>query len=188
MPAADSAGEVWQWTRDAFLRASEAGVFGDAHVEYLEGRVVRVVFDHWHGEVTVRLAECLPRVAGWTKTQATLASGESLPDPDWWVRRSTAEPIAHLAAGLAVWDPADVALVVEVADASYPPDTTDKMRIYGRAGYLTYWVVSRDGIEVFSEPHPTFGYSARHLHGPGEMISVPYGSGLEVSVSEILGL
>jgi len=78
-------------------------------------------------------------------SQAALATGESLPDPDLWLRRVGAQPVDVVSARLSRWDPADVLLVVEVADETVQEDLTIKARLYAAAGYARYWVVTHDG-------------------------------------------
>ena len=50
--------------------------------------------------------------------------------------------------------PADVAIIIEVADSSLGSDRADKCRIYARAGIRAYWIVNivDRQIEVYSSP------------------------------------
>jgi Uma2 family endonuclease len=69
-------------------------------------------------------------------------------------------------------EPADVALVVEIADSSLTDDR--KMaRIYGNAGIAVYWIVNLVDrqIEVCSGPHAD-GYTACDLFRPGDIVPV----------------
>lgn len=61
-------------------------------------------------------------------------------DPDVWVHRRGAAPVSRLGSTgrLARWSAGDVALVVEVADASFSADTEIKAGVCGRSGFGAY--------------------------------------------------
>src|SRR5688500_4385177 len=105
---------VYRWSRSEFLRAWEAGAF-DHRVELVNGEVWPVVIGYWHGDTVGQVMAALPR-DGVRVTTMSLPTGESLPDPDCWVRRAGAEPVDKLGSKIAVWAPEDVLLVVEVSD------------------------------------------------------------------------
>lgn len=75
---------------------------------------------------------------------------------------------------MAVWDPADVLLVVEVDDETVRADLTTKARLYGAAGFAVYWVVTREGVHEHTGPTP-FGYRVIRRYWPGDRLAVPYG-------------
>ena len=71
--------------------------------------------------------------------------------------------------------PADMALVVEVADSSVTRDRETKGPMYARAGIPVYWVVNVADkvVEVFTEPSgltdaPTYG--RRDEYPPGQVV------------------
>lgn len=178
--------ETWHWDEDSFVRAWEAGVFGDDRVELVEGEIWPVSIGEWHGAVTANVSRLLPN-GFWRVTIASLPASGSVPDPDLWVRRRGASPVARLGSEghLTRWDPVDVAVVVEVADTSYLADIQVKGRIYGSAGYPTYWVVHRDGVEVFTEPYDR-GYRQQRTYPPGESVPVPYRTDMSLAVNDLL--
>ena len=176
------AAPVYHWSQSEFLRAWEAGAFNH-RVELVEGEVWPVVIGPWHGKTTMRLAAVLPR-AGVEVTAETLPSGESLPDPDCWVQRADARPVRPLGAKLAVWDPADVLLVVEVSDDTMLHDLQTKVRLYGKAGYPVYWVVTQEAIYEHTEPHPD-GYRNRREYRSGERIPVGYAD-TDLAVADLI--
>jgi Uma2 family endonuclease len=53
--------------------------------------------------------------------------------------------------------PADVAIVIEIAEAALAQDRKDKGRLYARAGVPIYWIINLQDcwIEVYSEPQVT---------------------------------
>lgn len=170
---------TYRWSQSEFLRAWEAAAF-DHRVELVDGEVWPVVIGSWHGVTVGEVIASLPR-AGAKVTTETLPTGESLPDPDCWVRRAGAKPIGTLGARLSVWSPDDVLLVVEVSDETMLVDLEVKARLYGRSGYPVYWVVTPEVIYEHTEPAPT-GYRARREYRSGEQIPVAYaGTWLDVA-------
>lgn len=178
--------ETYVWDEGSFLRAWEAGAFGDVRVELVEGKVIRVVIGMWHARVVGRVARLVWR-DGWEVLLGTLPSSGSLPDPDAFVTRENAEPtrLVGTATKIAHWDPADIALVVEVSDSSFLYDTTVKADLYARSGFSTYWVVHRRGVEVFTEPSDE-GYRNRRSVRPNEDVALPYAPTEALAVADIL--
>lgn len=162
---------AYRWSQSEFLRAWEAGVF-DHRVELIDGEVWPVVIGSWHGDTVGQVTATLPRT-GVRVTTATLPTGESLPDPDCWVRRADAEPVGSVGTRLAVWSPSNVLLVVEVSDETVFHDLGVKAMLYGQAGYHAYWVVTQDVVYEHTEPTAT-GYRTRVEYRPGEQIPVRY--------------
>lgn len=173
----------FHWTAEAYLRAWDADVF-DGRVELVEGEIWMVPVGSWHGRTGVRLIRLLPE-AGAQVMQSTLPTAGSLPDPDCWVLRDGAVPVAVIGSRLDVWEPGDVLLVVEVSDATVVADLNRKARLYGAAGYPCYWVVTNDGVHVHTEPGPQ-GYGRRVVHGRGESVPVPYAD-LALAVDDVVG-
>ena len=178
--------DTWRWDEESFILAWEAGVFRDVRVELVEGEVWPVSIGLWHGAVTGNIVRALPD-GDWRITTASLPASGSIADPDVWVHRWGAQPIARLGATgrLARWSPSDVALVVEVADSSLTADLETKARVYGRSGYATYWVVHRGGVEVLTDPFEG-GYRERRSVLPGNTVEVPYSPGQVLDVSALL--
>jgi Putative restriction endonuclease len=73
-----------------------------------------------------------------------------LPDPDFVVARGPTSTYRARHPGAA-----DVALVVEVADTSYPWDSGEALREYARSGIAQYWIVHIEAgrVEVYRNPH-----------------------------------
>ncbi|HET8684503.1 MAG TPA: Uma2 family endonuclease [Micromonosporaceae bacterium] len=162
---------AYHWSQGEFMRAWEAGVF-DHRVELVEGEIWPVVIGSWHGDTVGQLLALLPR-SGVKVTTSTLPTGESLPDPDCWVRRAGADPIGTVGSKLSVWDAADVLLVVEVSDDTTIHDLNVKAKLYGKAGYPVSWVVTQEAVYEHTGPIPT-GYRVRVEYRCGERIPVPY--------------
>ena len=175
---------AYRWSRDGFLRAWEAGAF-DARVELVEGEVWPVVIGPWHGDMTFHIARLLPG-EGVRISSSTLPSGDSLPDPDCWVRRKEAEPVDSIGERLATWRPEDVLLVIEVADETAAADLTVKARLYAAAGYRAYWVITRDAVYAHAVPGAD-GYERRDEHRAGTLVPVPYAPA-DIPVDDLLDI
>ena len=69
-------------------------------------------------------------------------------------------------------EPADVLLLVEVADSSLDYDRRTKLPLYAAVGIREAWLVDleHDGIEACSEPTPD-GYRVTRRYGLGESLS-----------------
>jgi hypothetical protein len=180
---ATDAGLTYRWSREAFVRAWEAGVF-DRRVELVEGEIWPVAMGHWHGDVAADLSRFLPW-DGVHLTMSTLPAGDSLLDPDCWACRTGAEPIGSIGSRLVGWRPEDVLLVVEVSDETLIQDLGLKASLYGDAGYPVYWVVTRDGIYEHTEPTP-HGYRRRIEYRRGDRIPVDYAR-TDLAVDDLLG-
>ena len=84
--------------------------------------------------------------------------------------------------------PADVALVVEVADTTLAKDRRRK-RTYGPAGIPVYWIVNlRDRkVEVYTSPGPD-GYASRTDYSPAMNVPLVINGATvgEIAVTDIL--
>jgi Uma2 family endonuclease len=93
----------------------------------------------------------------------------SAPEPDIAVVRGTEEDYADRHPG-----PADLPLVIEVADSSIDTDRSTKQRLYATAGVARYWLVNLPGsqVEVYEQPDLTSGkYAQQTILKPSQSIS-----------------
>ena len=181
-PATDvPADPIWRLTVEKYHRMIDAGILGDDDpVELLEGWLVEKMSKNPPHRVATgltrgQLAGSLP--AGWhVDTQEPITTGDSEPEPDVAVIRGNPRDYAERHPGAA-----DVALVVEVADATLQRDRTTKKRVYARAGVTVYWIVNLvdRSVEVDADPtgpaakpdyrartdHPESGSVAFHVEG-----------------------
>ena len=83
--------------------------------------------------------------------------------------------------------PADVLLVIEVADSSLEFDRGVKAHVYGRAGVPETWVknLPEDCIERFIEPGAE-GYAQHTIHRRGETLTPVSLSDMELPVDDLL--
>lgn len=128
--------DTYRFSAEGFIRAWEAGAFGDTRVELIDGAVVPVVIGDWHMCVSGELIRRLPDGDGhWKIGPGTLVASDSLPDPDCIVRRRSATPTAKMGTRLSAWAPEDIGLIVEVSDESLVIDLNVKTRLCGAEGY-----------------------------------------------------
>lgn len=144
-----------RFTREAYHRMVEAGLLtSDDPVELLDGEIVfRSPIGRRHTAITDRLNSFFaPRAAGRfiSRVQGPIAlSDVSEPEPDFMLLRHRDDFYAEQDAG-----PADVALLVEVADSSLAKDLDAKLKLYAAAGIQEYWVVDVRGrsLTIHREP------------------------------------
>ena len=92
------------------------------------------------------------------------------PEPDLAVARGQPDDYATRHPG-----PDDIALLIEVADASLRRDRGEKLGSYGRGGIPHYWIINLVDrvVECYSKPNRGgIGYGSRQIFGPGESVPV----------------
>jgi hypothetical protein len=162
---------VRRFTVDEFHRMIQAGnVSHEERVELLDGWITRAIVGSPAHAFHVNRAQEVLRgrlPGGWgirTRCGITLATSET--DPDVAV---VLEPASRYRTRLP--GPADIALVVEVADSSLAYDRDIKGHIYAQANLAEYWIVNLVDhvVEVYTNPSPT-GYLQRHDPAIGDVI------------------
>jgi Uma2 family endonuclease len=125
----------------------------DDRVELLEGLLVDKMTKHPPHSAATRLTRAaLEKLvpAGWyVDSQEPVTTADSEPEPDVCIIRGARRDYVERHPG-----PADVGLLIEVADESLVRDRGVKKRLYARAGIPVYWIVNLIDrqVEVFSEP------------------------------------
>ena len=174
--AAYTSEPIFRLTVDQYHELIRAGKLGeDDPVELLEGILVFKMPKNTPHATTTKLARreiegLLPEGLHYiVQDPITLADGE--PEPDGAVVRGRIEDYAAAHPG-----PADVALVIEVADTSLVRDRGIKLRSYARAGIPVYWIINliERQVEVYVDPdhaaHPEPQYRRRAVYGPGARV------------------
>ena len=155
---------------EEYLRMGAAGVFApEARLELIEGEIVEMApIDPPHAACVSRLHELLvERARGsaivWGQNPV-IVSDRSVPQPDLALltRRADFYSASHPR-------PADVFLVIEVADTTLRFDLRTKMPLYARCGIPEAWVVDLNerAIHVFREPSAA-GYGVSLIAKLGE--------------------
>jgi Uma2 family endonuclease len=146
----------------------------DDNLELIEGYLVHKMsrnppHDSTLQKLNRRLMRLLP--TGWdVRIQSAITLSDSEPVPDAAVVRGDERSFDSRHPG-----PADVGIVIEVADSTLPGDRTDKGRVYARANIPEYWIVNLvDGqVEVYtlpSGPGVTPGYASRQDYPAGTAV------------------
>lgn len=178
----------YRFSVEDFHRMAETGILSpDARVELINGEVVEMTpMGPRHANRMRIIARWLRRILGdgttvSTQTPVTLASAE--PFPDVTVARGPEERYedAHPT-------PADVLLLVEIADSTVLYDRNVKSEMYARAGIAELWVVDlkRDALVVFRSPQEG-EYAEVRVCRRGESWISPALGGREVRAEDVLG-
>jgi len=156
-----------------YHRMSEAGIFSaDARVELIEGEIIDmppIGIDHAY--VVTKLTALLTRKAGvnaivYAQNPINL-NHHSEPQPDIALLRYRDDFYRHTRPG-----PADIILLVEVADSSLRYDLDVKLPLYARHGIPEVWIVDlqRQRLEIHRRPEES-AYLEKRCPDKGEFIS-----------------
>jgi len=184
---------IWRLSVDQYHQMIQAGILNEGDpVELLEGILVtKMVKNPPHTLATQLTREALERSlppVWFVNLQDPVTTDTSEPEPDVSAVRRQRRQYAQRHPG-----PADVGMIVEIADSSLRQDHTTRKRIYARANIPIYWIVNLVDrqIEVYTEPTgPTEqpDYRQRRDYGPNDAVPVVI-DGREVGqipVSELL--
>lgn len=175
-------------TAREYERMIESGVFEeDARLELIEGEIVEISpLGSLHAAVVDRLAELFSESLGRRvniRVQSPILLGDlSQPQPDLALLKWRDDFYKD-----ALPTPADVLLVVEVADTSVEYDRKLKLPIYARAGVAEVWIVNLpdEMIETYARPSgDVYEVSARR--GRGEEVSSQTVAGLSLKVDDVI--
>lgn len=144
------------FTVSEFYQMADAGIFSeDDRVELLAGEIVEMSpIGSRHASCVDRLARSLHQQAGSSlivRTQSPIRLDDhSEPQPDIAVIRFREDFYRDAHPG-----PADVLLIVEVADTSVDVDRGVKGPLYARAGIPEVWVVDLSDrfVDVYQDPY-----------------------------------
>jgi Uma2 family endonuclease len=171
---------VRRLTVDEYHQMINLGILKeDDPFELLEGWLVPKLMRNPPHDLAVSLAEDeigrrLPR--GWfRRILGAVTTADSEPEPDVAiVRGKRRDYAAHHP------QPPDMALVVEVSDATLQRDRTTKARIFARARVAVYWIISilDSQVEVYTDPTGPGRaprYRQRRNYGRGEEVPLVLG-------------
>ena len=183
---------IWRLSVAKYHAMIREGILtSDDRVELLEGLLVsKRPKNPPHSVVTGLVRAALERLtpSGWhVDSQEPITLEDSEPEPDVAVVRGERREYLDHHPG-----PRDIALVVEVADASLQQDRTTKKRLYAAAGIPVYWIVNLSDrqIEVYSDP---FGaaqeadYRQRQDYSGSQSVSISV-AGLECGNIEVAAI
>lgn len=171
-----------------YYRMAETGVLSpDARVELLDGRIIDMSpIGPYHSGTVNRLSQIFQHKAQgrWmVSTQNPLHIDDySEPEPDIMLVKPAADFYTKVHP-----NPADVFLLIEVADASLFYDRDDKLPAYGRADVCEVWIVNlvEQKLEVYRDPNFT-GYGSKTILRLGQQAIPQAFPDLAVDVAELL--
>ena len=175
-----------------FYRAVEKGIFrDDERLELIRGEVVAMSPQKSRHAAAVDRTEAALQTAfpnAYFRSHSPIALDEvNEPEPD----------LAIVAGVVSDFDlkhpsPADVLLVVEVADTTLRKDRTLKAELYAEFGVPEYWIVNLvdDRLEIFRNPRQDskgkWEYAVTEVATIGAKARPERGNGQEVSVGDLI--
>lgn len=184
-----------RFTIEEYHRLTELGFFHeDDHIELIEGQLIHMAAKGTAHETCNRLLmRELIRLLGDRATlqnQAPITlSNDGEPEPDFAILQNrpdnyfSAHPI-----------PAEVLLVIEIADSSLTYDQTTKVNSYAKENIQDYWIFNLIDVvlEMYSEPYQQseseFGYRVKRIALPNERVKLPQVSELWLDLSIVFPL
>jgi Uma2 family endonuclease len=153
-------GRPWHFSTDEYYRLLHAGILTeDSRVELIYGEIIDMAaIGSRHAGCVRRLSTFLNRLgeAVLLSVQNPLNITDGVePEPDLLLLQPRSDFYADSHP-----TPADVLLLIEVADTSLGYDRTEKADLYASAGVIEYWLadVERQRVFVHTGPMPT-GYA-----------------------------
>jgi len=162
-------------TVDDYHRMADAGIFGQHdRIELIDGELIDMApIGQGHAGMVGGLAEalfiaCAGRAIVWPQNPIRIDRW-SEPQPDLALLRRRPD---FYATGERP-GPADVLLLIEVADSSLAFDRRVKLPLYARAGIAEFWIVDlkRRVLEVHRSPTGD-GYADTSTHQPGDQVAL----------------
>jgi Uma2 family endonuclease len=177
------------FSADEFEQIAQAGVFAEGErVELIDGEIICMSpIGPRHFAIVARLTELFVRrlpQRGQVFVQSTVRlSVRNEPEPDLGIATRRDD---YYASGLP--GPADILLLIEVAETSLAYDRVTKRDLYGRHTIAEYWLLdlNSDTLFVFRNPGPQ-GYGAPLELRRGDRIAPLAFPELEVAVNDLLG-
>jgi len=177
------------FTVDEWHRMGDAGLFGDsARMELLDGEVIEMSpIGSPHASCVARLTLLLisavgPRALIFPQNPVVL-DDYSEPQPDIAVLAPQREGYSRVHPS-----PAEILLLIEVADATLAFDRDRKSLAYARAGVRQTWIVDLSGDEVLvmDSPGPD-GYGRVRAVRRGGALEIETLAGVQISADAVLG-
>ncbi len=180
--------ERFRLSRDRYHTMIESGIIGeDERIELIEGEIVTMSpIGSEHSGIVDQLSEILvDQLAkrAVVKVQGPIQLDEhSEPEPDIVLSKPRRDYYKR-----SLPTPADVLLVIEVADSSLAYDRTVKMPLYAQAGIAEAWIINLIDrwIEVYRDPSPA-GYTTMLKILPGRTIAPQAFADVIVAVDDLL--
>ena len=177
-------------TVDDYYRMGEAGILGeDDRVELIEGELIDMApIGQDHAGTVNRVNRALVMACG-VRAIVSIQNPVRLnrlndPQPDFSILRPRADfYTTGERAG-----PADVLLLVEVADSSLRFDRTVKLPLYARNGIPEVWIIDlkQRTLECYRQP-TSDRYVQASTHHPGDTLSLAAAPEITLRVDQVFG-
>jgi Uma2 family endonuclease len=182
-----STAEAYEFTVEEYRKLGEVGIFHeDDRVELLNGNIIVMSpIGYRHMGAVRRMLNLFARRLGERcevdAQNPVVIDGKSEPQPDLVLLRDT----VNQRKGPPL--PADVLLLIEVADSSVQYDRTEKRDAYARSGIVEYWLLdlTRDELQVFRDSDGHAYRSEQRLRIDDSIAPLSFPD-LEVKVSQLL--
>jgi len=170
LSSAQSPYRRYRLTADDYHRMAKAGIFAEEdRVELIEGEIIEMApIGSQHAAYVARLQKLLEHSAGdqaiiWIQNPVVL-NDQSEPEPDICLLRPRTDFYAS-----AHPHPADVLLIIEVADTSLAYDRDVKLPLYARHGIPEVWILDLENrcLHVFTGATETGYQQTQTLIEPG---------------------
>jgi Uma2 family endonuclease len=175
-------------TVEAYHQMISLGILTENdHVELIRGELIQRV------PTSVREAASILRLNHWLIPRVDENAIVSVHNP---IHLDDSEPEPDLA--LLRWQadfyksgkprPADVLLVIEVADSTLEFDREVKRDLYAEAGIPEFWIVNlvEGCVEIHRQATPEGVYLSHQTARKGDQLEIPYITGCSVPVDQIL--
>ncbi len=175
-----------RFTVQEYYAMAEAGILGrEDRTELIEGQILAM------SPIGSRHAVCVDTITELLFEQVRRRARIRVQGPIRLADRSEPEPdVALLRPGdytKAHPGPADVLLVVEVADSTLPFDRRVKVPLYARHGVPEVWIVALDEGKVYVHRTPTpDGYAAAHAVEAGGTLTVEALPDVQLAAQDML--
>ena len=143
----------WRWTLAEFDRLIELGILTeDDRVELIGGELIPMAskgirHENVKGEIELWFYDNAPKSTRVMIELGWRPDGETYCEPGVLVFPRQIKPVSKLT-------PADVLLLVEIADSSWKCDTATKAPLYARLGVREYWVIDATTLETRVHRNP----------------------------------
>lgn len=178
----------FRWSVDDYEKMIKHGILTENHkVELIRGEIVpKMPIGDPHAACVKRLNRLFYSLAGNLATmsvQDPIRLTDSEPEPDFAVLVQRSDDYAS-----GKPRPADVLLVVEVADSTVDFDREVKGPLYAENGIAEYWIVNLVDrcVEVHRDPRPDGTYSCTRSVPAGDTISLALLPAVSVAVADII--
>lgn len=178
-----------RFTVDEYHRMAKAGILGeDDRVELIDGEIVEMTpIGDRHAACVTRLQRLFERAVGdaaQVRVQQPLRSDPATePQPDVALVRPKAD---FYASGSP--QPADVLLLVAVAETSARYDRRVKVPLYARSAIPEVWLVDleKGTVTVYRDPRPSGYRTARTVRGDDVLTPLAFPD-LALAVADLVG-